>query len=229
MHLRDEELLLELDGEFPGGAAHLAGCAACRGRQAALAQALDVGMEAYRGMTVPVVPARRNWYLAAAGVAASLAAVAIFWADTGRADSPRAALTPGAVRTSNAAAVCAVGGEDEAPEIGNREAMEVFRRYGITDPRPRVYEVDYLIPPDLGGADDPRNLWPQAYNTGRWNSRVKDALEERLRTMVCRGEMPLEEAQKEIAADWIGAYRRHFRTEAPLPDHVAFVKDRPWE
>ena len=54
-------------------------------------------------------------------------------------------------------------------------------------------------------------------------------MEDRLRTMVCGGRLPLDVAQRDLAEDWIAAYRKHFHTREPLPDHVAFVKDRPWE
>ena len=74
-----------------------------------------------------------------------------------------------------------------------------------------------------------RNLWPQPYSEGTWNARVKDALEDRLRTMVCAGSLDLATAQRALADDWIGAYKQYFRTSEPLPDHLAFVKDRPWE
>ena len=33
----------------------------------------------------------------------------------------------------------------------------------------------------------------------------------------------------EIATDWISAYKKYFRTQAPLPEHASFLKDRPWE
>ena len=89
--------------------------------------------------------------------------------------------------------------------------------------------MDYLITPALGGAEDVRNLWPQPYAGSVWNARVKDALEDYLRTMVCNGRLELATAQEEIAGDWISAYQKYFRTEAPLPPHAQFVKDRAWE
>ena len=101
-------------------------------------------------------------------------------------------------------------------------------QYGIHDPQPRSYEVDYLIPPSLGGVEVVSNLWPQPY-AGVWTARVKDALEDRMRAMVCEGSLDLAAAQSELARDWVGAYRKYFKTESPLLDHVAFVKDRPWE
>ncbi len=108
-------------------------------------------------------------------------------------------------------------------------AQAVFAQYGIHDPEPRSYEVDYLIPPSLGGSEEVSNLWPQPYSTGVWTARVKDALEDRLRSMVCDGALDLGTAQREMAMDWISAYKKYFKTESPLLDHVAFVKDRPWE
>jgi anti-sigma factor RsiW len=143
--------------------------------------------------------------------------------------APNQAWTPGAVRPLDRAAVCAVPERDDRPVISPAVAQWVFSQYGIRDPRPRSYEVDYLIPPALGGSDDPRNLWPQPYSTGVWNARVKDALEDRLRSLVCGGELDLATAQRDLARDWIAAYKKYFRTGKPLLDHLAFVKDRPWE
>ena len=52
-----------------------------------------------------------------------------------------------------------------------------------------------------------------------WNARVKDALEDRLREMVCEGSLDLMEAQQEIAVNWIAAYKKYFHTETPLEQH----------
>jgi hypothetical protein len=90
--------------------------------------------------------------------------------------------------------------------------QRVFRVYGIEHADPRAYEVDYLITPALGGADDIRNLWPQPYGSTEWNAGVKDELEDRLREMVCQGQLDLTEAQHEIAQDWIAAYKKYLGT-----------------
>jgi hypothetical protein len=105
---------------------------------------------------------------------------------------------------------------------------KVFKEYGIRHPRPRAYEVDYLIDPELGGSNDIQNLWPEPYSS-TWNARVKDALEDRLHDLVCSGEISLATAQQEIATNWIAAYKKYFKTDQPLPVHFAFVKDQPWE
>jgi len=125
--------------------------------------------------------------------------------------------------------ICAAPERSTLPPVSKAVAREVFARYSIRDPRPRSYEVDYLIPPSLGGSQDPRNLWPQPYTRGVWSAHVKDALEERLHSLVCDGTVDLAVAQRDLAADWIAAYKKYFQTDKPRLDHVAFVKDRPWE
>ncbi len=94
-----------------------------------------------------------------------------------------------------------------------------IRQYGYTDRRLRDYEEDHLIALGLGGAAaDPRNLWPQPHHVlGGWGSYAKDRLEDRMHELVCRGRLPLAQAQREIATDWIAAYRRYV---GPQP--------RPW-
>jgi hypothetical protein len=49
-----------------------------------------------------------------------------------------------------------------------------------------------------------------------WNARVKDALEDRLHQLVCRGDIDLPTAQREISSDWIGAYKKYFHTDKPV-------------
>ena len=95
----------------------------------------------------------------------------------------------------------------------------MFEEYGIAGADPRAYEVDYLVTPALGGADDIHNLWPHSYSATVWNAQVKDALEDRLREMVCEGSMDLAEAQREIAGNWIAAYKKYFHTDRPLAEH----------
>ena len=83
----------------------------------------------------------------------------------------------------------------------------------------REHTRDYLVTPALGGADDIRNLWPHSYSATVWNAQVKDALEDRLREMVCEGRLDLTEAQRAIAVNWIAAYKKCFHTDQPLPEH----------
>jgi len=40
---------------------------------------------------------------------------------------------------------------------------------------------------------------------------VKDALEDRLHTMVCSGQLDLATAQRELSRDWVAAYKKYFK------------------
>jgi hypothetical protein len=142
---------------------------------------------------------------------------------------PDAGLTPGATRTVSRNDVCPVKPKEDFYPIPASLAYRVFEKYRIHNPSPRSYEVDYLISPALGGADDIRNLWPQPYASGEWNAHVKDALEDYLHDQVCAGKLDLQTAQRDISENWISAYQKYFHTDRPLPVHVAFSIDPPWE
>lgn len=128
---------------------------------------------------------------------------------------PVASLTPGATIEIDVRDVC-----DETPrppqEIGTAVRMAVLRAYGMESVPADQYELDYLITPQLGGAPDARNLWPQRYEARVWNAGVKDQLEDLLPRLVCDGRVDLRTAQREIAVDWVSAYRKYFRTTSPV-------------
>jgi hypothetical protein len=131
---------------------------------------------------------------------------------------PDSRLTPGATLLVSRPAVCAQENiKNKAVPVALQR--KVFEQYGISGADPRAYEVDYLVTPALGGADDIHNLWPHSYSHTVWNARVKDALEDRLRELVCDGSIDLSEAQSEIAANWIAAYKKYFHTDQPLAEH----------
>ena len=121
--------------------------------------------------------------------------------------TPNARLTPGAALLESRQDVCAQSStNNKVVPVALRK--RVFEEYGIARAKPQAYEVDYLITPALGGADDIHNLWPHSYSATVWNAQVKDALEARLREMVCGGSLDLTEAQREIATNWIAAYKK---------------------
>jgi Putative zinc-finger len=130
---------------------------------------------------------------------------------------PNRSLTPGATRPVTMNEVCSVPQEEVIGEVSISLRQEVLQEYGISNARPEDYEIDYLIAPGLGGTEDLHNLWPEPYRDRLWNAHVKDALEERLHEMVCGGELDLHTAQREIATDWIAAYKKYFHTDKPLP------------
>jgi hypothetical protein len=126
---------------------------------------------------------------------------------------PNHDLTPGATRPVSIGDVCSMPHEEVVRAVPSSLRQQVFREYGIVNPRPEDYEIDYLITPGLGGADDIHNLWPEPTSSSAWNARVKDALEERLHQLVCDGELDLPTAQRAIAADWITAYKKYLGTD----------------
>jgi anti-sigma factor RsiW len=130
---------------------------------------------------------------------------------------PDAQLTPGATVLLSRSVVCSQPG-DGNKAVPPSLQREVFQEYGIPKANPRSYELDYLVTPALGGADDIHNLWPQSHSAV-WSADVKDALEDRLREMVCDGSLDLPEAQREIATNWISAYKKYFHTDKPLKEH----------
>jgi hypothetical protein len=70
------------------------------------------------------------------------------------------------------------------------------------------YDLDHIIPLDLGGAPlDRRNLALQP-RRGQCNAKQKDEVARRLSTMVCAGDVTLTGAQHEIAMDWRAAYKK---------------------
>jgi hypothetical protein len=142
---------------------------------------------------------------------------------------PDPSLTPGATLPVSRDDVCGADMTETVRLVPSPVAVRVFAAYGIHEPQPRAYELDYLITPALGGADNIRNLWPQPYRASAWNAHIKDALEDHLHRLVCAGKIDLATAQQAISRDWIAAYKKYFRTDSPLPEHVSFLKDRPWE
>jgi hypothetical protein len=130
---------------------------------------------------------------------------------------PDAKLTPGDTFDVTAQDVCVPGYAKKVRAVPAWLKRQAYAEYGITQYKTGDYEVDHLIPLSLGGSNSIRNLWPQSTKTSPWNSYVKDALERELHKLVCAGQLDLKTAQREIASDWIEAYKRYVRTSPPAP------------
>lgn len=128
---------------------------------------------------------------------------------------PIRAITPGATLALAADELCRQMPWQPSP-IPEVVREDVLRAYGMEQVPDHEYELDYLITPDLGGSPDPRNLWPEPYHSPVWNARVKDELESLLPRLVCEGKIDLQTAQRDIAVDWIAAYKKYFKTDRPL-------------
>jgi hypothetical protein len=132
-------------------------------------------------------------------------------------DLPDPSLTPGAVnpnvtQENIARTICFKGYTKTIrppASFTNRLKKQQIRTYGYADRNPKHYEEDHLIALSIGGApDDPANLWPEP-RSGEWGAVRKDQLEVVLYKKVCARQMTLAQAQREMAEDWITAWKRH--------------------
>jgi hypothetical protein len=128
---------------------------------------------------------------------------------------PDAQLTPGAIATTDVRTICARG---YATRVRPRGPLwrhlkdEAYDRYhlprghrssiGSDGVRHPAYEIDHLIPLELGGnSTDLRNLWPEPLA----DAKRKDKVENRLHALVCSGRLALRAAQTAVARDWTRA------------------------
>lgn len=139
--------------------------------------------------------------------------------------TPNPKLTPGATLPVTKADLCVPGYSQKVRHVPESLKKKVYVEYGIKSPRPREYEVDHLISLELGGSNSIKNLWPESYLTRPWNARVKDGLENRLHSLVCKGKISLPDAQKAIAADWIAAYKKYVGPK-PVAPHKRRIRPR---
>jgi hypothetical protein len=243
-HLSDRDLIMAADGELPErrkdqARAHLDACWSCRARMSTLESTIGEFVRArdrelshpapsvagpralFRARlaeTAALTPSSRFWRLAPAAAFFSVAAAILIVfeaAVSAEGPKPKPRLTPGETRPITLDQVCrSPKAEVISTDIPLETRRQVFASYGIHPTQVDEFEVDYLITPDLGGASSIRNLWPQPYSA-RWNARVKDELEQRLHDLVCQGKLDLSTAQRDLATDWIGAYKKYFGVSAP--------------
>ena len=135
-------------------------------------------------------------------------------------DIPDLTKTPGVVvHGQTKGKICSTKWGIDARHVTAAMKQQVFAAYGysgnddpkcVQDARGRRCEVDHLISRELGGADDVKNLWPEAYGTKPWNAQLKDKLENRLHKEVCAGHISLKKAQDMISHDWRAAYKQYY-------------------
>ncbi len=241
----DDELMLAAEGELTAQRrrevrAHLETCNACRSRLGQLESVMADFAASYRSVfnpqlppqdgsagklrqalrdtELPAPPRMFNWKWAASAAAIILGILLLKQQLASQPESdfvPNPSLTPGETTLVSRKEVCeasAPAGQQAVPEALR---IAVFREYGIKNARDD-YEVDFLITPELGGSASIKNLWPQPYATRAWNAHVKDALEKRLHTLVCSGDLDLSTAQRELATNWVGAYKKYVQRDRPM-------------
>jgi hypothetical protein len=133
------------------------------------------------------------------------------------ADLPNPSLTPGAtnpeVNQGNIDQTICIRGYTKTIRppayYTNRLKKEQLAQYGYADHNPKHYEEDHLIPLEIGGnPTDVHNLWPEPRNS-QYSAGEKDRLENRLHELVCTHQLPLVRAQREIATNWVAAYKEY--------------------
>ena len=125
---------------------------------------------------------------------------------------PNRTLTPGETFSGvTAQQVCVSGYARSVRNVLPAQYVAVYGSYGIPYPEPSgTYELDHLIPLELGGDNANHNLWPEPAQPVP-GFHEKDQLENYLHDAVCGGRMALTDAQSGIASDWIALYRQYLR------------------
>jgi len=126
----------------------------------------------------------------------------------GNVSVPDPKLTPGAVTTTDANAICTIPPHSPAPHVTQAMQAMVYREYGYTSPTAQHKHVmDLLVPYNLGGTAVLANVWPIAVaGTGFYQKDQTNAI---LRQMVCRRELTLTQAQHALETNWYAAWLRY--------------------
>jgi len=130
---------------------------------------------------------------------------------------PDPACTPGAPSRATVSQVCVPGYTARVRNVPTTLKASIYRAYGITSHAAGSYEIDHLIPLELGGSNARANLWPErAPGYGR-----KDTLENTYHAAVCNGTLSFPVAQRRMARNWLRyaprAPKPTPRTPAPKP------------
>jgi hypothetical protein len=126
------------------------------------------------------------------------------------------ACTPGAVFPDvTAEQVCRPGYSSSVRNVPAAVSRGVYAAYGIAKRTAGEYEVDHLVPLEIGGSNDIANLWPEAAEP-RPGFHEKDVVENYLHAQVCTGNMRLIDAQRSVATNWVDVYQR-LRPRVPQP------------
>jgi hypothetical protein len=131
-----------------------------------------------------------------------------------RGSLPDPACTPGSVfAAATVAQICTPGYARVVRHVAAAERTAVYAAYGIAPGQGRRYELDHLVPLEVGGDNSQANLWPEvAPGYG-----AKDTVENELHDAVCARRVSLRVAQERIARDWLRAGVPLASTPAPSP------------
>jgi hypothetical protein len=136
---------------------------------------------------------------------------------------PDNGITRGAtVAGASLGAVCSAAWVPVHLSIDASVADAVFEAYGIGSADRTSYELDRLIPNELGGSGTLDNLWPQPLSSLATNATAvaKDDLEKHLRALVCAKRVDLATARRSLVTNWSTAYRQYINVAVPKPAPV---------
>lgn len=113
---------------------------------------------------------------------------------------PNPTVTPGLARYLNATQVCAIRWGLDRRHVTEAMKQQVAKVYGLSRAsivargKGPCCEFDHLIPRELGGADDVRNIWPQPWD----EAHQKDVIENALHRDLCAGRITLQAARDQM-------------------------------
>ena len=121
---------------------------------------------------------------------------------------PDHACTPGAIfKGVTRSKICRYGYTRTVRFVTYSNKTRVYHEYGIYSHRRGQYEVDHLVPLEVGGSNSIANLWPELAEPSP-GFHEKDQVENYLHDQVCSGAISLRQAQQEIATNWLSIYKR---------------------
>ena len=136
---------------------------------------------------------------------------------------PDSACTPGAIFPhATKTQVCTPGYASSVRDVPQSVKNKAYAEYGITKRLPGQYEVDHLVSLQLGGSNALANLWPEAASP-KPGFHEKDKVENYLNFQVCSGAISLQQAQIEIATNWLAVYDRLPKKEALAAPHLGKI------
>ncbi len=121
---------------------------------------------------------------------------------------PDRACTPGDILPeATRDEICQPGYARSVRDVNTSTKNKVYAEYGITHHAAGEYEVDHLVSLELGGSNNVANLWPEPASP-KPGFHEKDKVENYLHDQVCSGAMSLQDAQVQIATNWLAVYQR---------------------
>jgi hypothetical protein len=143
-------------------------------------------------------------FAVALGVWLAVVCASVFGQGLGMPAAPDPIRTPGAVNPAiTRERACQTHWHRDSRHVTAKMRRTVLDAYGVARADAKRYELDHLVPRQLGGADVIGNLWPQPWD-GPTGAHAKDKIENRLHRDVCAGRTTLAEAQDAFTSGrWI--------------------------